>query len=222
MLLVRQLIYKEKTLDDFDIDSDESVFRLFYDLLLDRDGTRVTDSNVENNITNMFNDACFICNAVIQIKRPYLHYGYFYEVASCPKPKSQHNTPVPARGDVVMCLVYFLLEEHGDNCADLKRLKNTIETDIKKRCAENNNCFEYFSEAYESSGPTYLSGDFVVKLPITPEDLQRVCWSDISNNYDKQCLKDIVCFWRDPHDRNLIIDDIEKEIKQNMEDELPY
>ena len=128
MLLVRQLIYKEKTLDDFDIDSDESVFRLFYDLLLDRDGTRVTDSNVENNITNMFNDACFICNAVIQIKRPYLHYGYFYEVASCPKSKSQHNTPVPARGDVVMCLVYFLLEEHGDNCADLKRLKNTIES----------------------------------------------------------------------------------------------
>lgn len=216
MLLVRQLIYKEKTLDDFDIDSDESVFRLFYDLLLDRDGTRVTDSNVENNITNMFNDACFICNAVIQIKRPYLHYGYFYNLASS-TPNDKFYTPVPARGDVVMCLVYFLLEEHGDNCADLERLKNTIETDIKKRCVENNNCFEYFSDAYETSGPTYLSGDFVVKLPITPEDLKRICWSDISNNYDKQCLKDIVCFWRDPYDRNMIINDIEKEIRESEE-----
>jgi len=35
-------------------------------------------------------------------------------------------------------------------------------------------------------------------------------------------LKDIVSFWKDPHDRNMIIDDIEKEIKQNMEDELPF
>ena len=221
MLLVRQLIYKEKTLDDFDIDSNKSVFKLFFDLLLNMDGTRVTDVDADKKITDMFNDACFISNAVIQLKRPYMHYGYFYNLASS-TPNDKFYTPVPARGDVVMCLVYFLLEEHGDNCADLKRLKNTIETDIKKRCVENNNCFEYFSDAYETSEPTYLSGDFVVKLPITPEDLQRVCWSDISNNYDKQCLKDIVCFWRDPHDRNLIIDDIEKEIRESESEELPF
>lgn len=221
MQLVRQLIYKEKTLDDFDIDSNKSVFKLFFDLLLNMDGTRVTDVDADKKITDMFNDACFISNAVIQLKRPYMHYGYFYNLASS-TPNDKFYTPVPARGDVVMCLVYFLLEEHGDNCADLERLKNTIETDIKKRCVENNNCFEYFSDAYEPSGPTYLSGDFVVKLPITPEDLKRICWSDISNNYDKQCLKDIVSFWRDPHERNMIIDDIEKEIKQNMEDELPF
>jgi len=221
MQLVRQLIYKEKTLDDFDIDSNKSVFKLFFDLLLNMDGTRVTDVDADMKITDMFNDACFISNVVIQLKRPYMHYGYLYKLASS-TPNEKFYTPVPARGDVVMCLVYFLLEEHGDNCADLERLKNTIETDIKKRCVENNNCFEYFSDAYESSGPTYLSGDFVVKLPITPEDLKRVCWSDISNNYDKQCLKDIVSFWKDPHDRNMIIDDIEKEIKQNMEDELPF
>lgn len=219
MLLVRQLIYKEKTLDDFDIDSNKSVFKLFFDLLLNMDGTRVTDVDADKKITDMFNDACFISNAVIQLKRPYMHYGYFYNLASS-TPNDKFYTPVPARGDVVMCLVYFLLEEHGDNCADLERLKNTIETDIKKRCVENNNCFEYFSDAYETSEPTYLSGDFVVKLPITPEDLKRVCWSDISNNYDKQCLKDIVCFWRDPHDRNLIINDIEKEIRES--EELPF
>ncbi len=216
MLLVRQLIYKEKILDDFDIDSDESVFKLFFDLLLNMDGTRVTDVDADKKITDMFNDACFICNAVIQLKRPYMHYGNFYKVASS-SPNDKFYTPVANRGDIVMCLVYFLLEEHGDNCADLERFKKTIETDIKKRCVENNNCFEYFSDAYETSGPTYLSGDFVVKLPITPEDLKRICWSDISNNYDKQCLKDIVCFWRDPYDRNLIINDIEKEIRESEE-----
>ena len=43
MQLVRQLIYKEKTIDDFDIDSNKSIFKLFFDLLLNMDGTRVTD-----------------------------------------------------------------------------------------------------------------------------------------------------------------------------------
>ena len=222
MLIVRQLLYKEKTLDDFDIDSDKSVFKLFFDLLLNMDGIRVIDVDADKKITDMFNDACFISNAVIQLKRPYMNYGNLYKMASCPTPNDRSYTPVPSRGDIVMCLVYFLLEEHGDICTDLERLKNTIENDVRKRSEENNNCFEYFSDAYENSNPTYLSGEFVVKLPITDDDLRQVCWSDISNNYDKQCLKDIVSFWRDPHDRNLIIDDIEKEIKQNMEAELPF
>lgn len=49
MQLVRQLIYKEKTLDDFDIDSNKSVFKLFFDLLLNMDGTRVTDVDADKD-----------------------------------------------------------------------------------------------------------------------------------------------------------------------------
>ena len=221
MQLVRQLIYKEKTIDDFDIDSNKSIFKLFFDLLLNMDGTRVTDMDAAKKITDIFNDACFISNAVIQLKRPYMHYGYLYNLASSTS-NDKPYTPVPARGDIVMCLVYFLLGEHGDNTADIERLRATIEADIKKRCEENNNCFMYFCDAYENSQPTYLTDEFVVKLPITPDDLKRVCWSDISRRYDKQSLKEIVSFWSDPHDRNLIIDDIEKEIKQNTVDDLPF
>ena len=222
MLLVRQLLYKEKTLDDFNIDSDKSVFKLFFDLLLDMDGTRVTDEDVENNITNMFNDACFICNAVIQMKRPYLYYGYFRELASRSSPNEIYQSHSLARADIVMCMVYFLLEEHGDNNADLERFKKTIDTNLRERSRESNERYEQFYDAYYKSEPTYLSGEFVVKLPITDDDLKQVCWSDISKNYDKQCLKDIVSFWRDPHDRNLIIDDIKKEIEQNTEEDLPF
>ena len=47
MLLIRQLLYKEKKLDDFDIDSDTSIFKIFFDLLLTMDGTKVTDMKVE-------------------------------------------------------------------------------------------------------------------------------------------------------------------------------
>ncbi|MBR3521305.1 MAG: hypothetical protein IKN75_02095 [Prevotella sp.] len=222
MIFVRELIYRENTLDDFEIDSNESVFKLFFDLLLSMDGTRVTDMDAENKITDMFNDACFICNAAIQINRPYMQYGEFYKIASGSSIIAKHYTPVPNRGDIVMCLVYFLLEEHGDDSTALTRLKSIIETDINKRSKENNNCFSCFSNAYYNSGPTYLQGNFVVKLPITKDVLSRVCWSDISNNYDMQCLKDIVLFWNNPKERNFIIDDIESEIKQNMEPELPF
>ena len=79
-----------------------------------------------------------------------------------------------------------------------------------------------FYDSYFESEPTYLSGEFFVKLPITPERLKRVCWSDISNDYDIENLMDIVSFWNDPHERNLIIYDIESEIKRNAEDDLPF
>ena len=47
MLLVRQLIYKEKTLDDFDIDGDESIFKLFFDLLLNMDSVLLCHIDLE-------------------------------------------------------------------------------------------------------------------------------------------------------------------------------
>jgi hypothetical protein len=119
-------------------------------------------------------------------------------------------------------MVYFLLEEHGDNTADLERFKKTIDTNLRERSKESNERYELFYDAYYKSEPTYLTDEFVVKLPITDYDLKRVCWSDISNNYDKECLRDIVSFWKDPHDRSLIIDDIKKEIEHNTIDDLPF
>lgn len=222
MRLIRELIYDEKTLDDFDIDSEESVFKLFFDLLLKMDGTKITDGDTEKNITSMFNDACFICNAVIQMKRPYLHLRYFREIASHDYTAGGSPFINYVRADTVLCMVYYLLEEHGEKTTDIERFKSIISNHLNEMDGENRSRFETFSEAYNNSGPTYLSGEFVVKLPITQEKLKRICWSDITKNYDKELLKDIVSFWRDPHDRNLIIDDIEKEIKQNVEDYLPF
>lgn len=221
MKIVRPLIYKEKMLDDFDIDNDKSVFKIFFDVLLTMDGTRVTDVNVEDNITGMFNDACYICNVVIQIKRPYLHYGMFKEIASRDT-NGGYYYPTSTRVNVVMSMVYFLLEEHGDNSADLTRFKRILSKDLKENSIESRECFERLETAYEGSGPTYLSGDFVVKQPIKSEDLRKINWAVISENYNKQSLKEIVCFWNDPEDRNLIIDDIEKELNGNVEEELPF
>ncbi len=72
---LRRLLYKEKTLDDFDIDSEGSIFNLFFEVLLTMDGTKVTDLNIEKKITDMFNDACYICTIALIIKRPALKLG---------------------------------------------------------------------------------------------------------------------------------------------------
>ena len=222
MLLIRELIYDEKTLDDFDIDSDESVFKLFFDLLLNMDGTRITDGDAEKRITGMFNDACFICNAVIQMKRPYLQFRYLRELVSHDYTDGDLPFSNFVRADTVLCMVYFLLEELGEKTADIERFKTMISSHLYETGGEIRSRYEAFGNAYNNSNPTYLSGEFVVKIPITEEKLKRICWSDKTKNYDKEILKDIVSFWRDPHDRNLIIDDIEKEIEQNTEEELPF
>lgn len=216
------MIYKDKTLDDFDVESDASIFKLFFELLLNMDGTRVTDENVENKITNLFNDACFICNAVVQMKRPYLHYGYFRDLVSYFDTNGNVRTLNPIRPDIVMCMVYFLLKEHGGHTADIEKFKSTIDSDLRERSRESKELYELFSNAYSNTETKFLSEEFIAKLPITPENLKQVCWSEISKNYNKQVLKDIVSFWSDPHERNLVIDDIEKEINNNMEDELPF
>lgn len=57
MLQIRPLLYEEKSLDDFDIDSENSIFKFFFDLLLTMEGTKVTDMNVEKNITGMFHES---------------------------------------------------------------------------------------------------------------------------------------------------------------------
>lgn len=215
------MIYDEKTLDDFDIDNDKSVFKLFFDLLLKMDGTRITDGSVEEKITSMFNDACFICNAVIQMKRPYLNFYFLRDLVLHESTEENLTLPDFVRVETVLCMVYFLFEEHGEKTADIERFKSMISTHLHETSGEGNKRFEIFDEAYNNSGPTYLSSEFVVKLPITQERLDRVCWSAFSNNFDEECLRDIVGFWKAPQDRNLVIDDIKKEIEMLMEDEVP-
>ena len=222
MVLIRELLYDEKILDEFDIESDKSVFKLFFELLLNMVGTRITDGDAEKKITSMFNDACFISNAVVQMKRPFLHLRYFRELAShdCTAGGTFFFNDV--RADTVLCMVYFLLKEYDEKTSDIEKFQSIISTHLNEMDGESKNRYEVFDNAYNNSGLTYLSGEFIVKLPITQEKLKRICWSDITKDYDKELLKDIVCFWREPHDRNMIIDDIKKEIELNTEDDLPF
>ena len=150
MLLIRQLLYKEKKLDDFDIDSEGSIFKIFFNLLLTMDGTRVTDMNVESNITSMFNDACYICTVSLLIKRPALQLGYFRELCNQNTFKGTYYSTNDARADVVLCMVYFLLKFCGEGNENTRQLMAVIDTNLRERTPNSNDRYERFFDACHS------------------------------------------------------------------------
>lgn len=225
MLLVRQLLYKEKSLDDFDIESEHSIFKLFFDILLTMDGTKVTDLNVEKNITSMFNDACYICTVALIIKRPALQLGYFRELCNQKMVKGVNDSYNKARADVVLCMVYYLLKHCCEGNDKTKKLMAVIDSDLRDRSNESYKRFELFFNACNSFQGMLFPGFFDI-ITITPRILSdmKIDWKMITGNYDKNRLTKLVRYWKDPRQRNLIIDSIEEEVKNTFlfEDELPF
>lgn len=224
MLVVRGLLYKEKTLDDFDIDGDDSIFKKFFELLLTMDGTRVTDLNVEDNITSMFNDACYICTVAMIIKRPALQLGYFRELCNQKTFKGTYYSTNEARADVVLCMVYFLLKHCSEGNDKTKNLMSVIDTNLRERSRESYDRYERFFNVCNSFDGM-LSPGYFNKITITPEVLENMNtnWKTITGNFDKKQLSELVSYWKDPHQRNLIIDAIEEELNSTLfDDDLPF
>lgn len=225
MLLVRQLLYKEKSLDDFEIESEHSIFKLFFEQLLTMDGTKVTDLNVEKNITSMFNDACYICTVALIIKRPALQLGYFRELCNQKTFKGTYYSTNEARADVVLCMVYFLLKHCCEGDDNTKNLMAVIDTNLRERSRESYYRYERFFDACNSFQGMLFPGYFN-KVTITPEVLSSMDteWKTITRNYDKKQLTELVSYWKEPRQRNLIIDAIEAEVNRTHfdEDDLPF
>ena len=224
MLLIRQLLYKEKKLDDFDIDSEGSIFKIFFNLLLTMDGTRVTDMNVESNITSMFNDACYICTVSLLIKRPALQLGYFRELCNQKTFKGTYYSTNNARADVVLCMVYFLLKFCGEGNENTRQLMAVIDTNLRERTPNSNDRYERFFDACHSF-QGMLCPNYFKPVKITSDYLNNlsISWKTITNNYDKNTLANLISHWTDPHERNLIIDAIETEVNSDFSyDDLPF
>lgn len=70
-----------------------------------------------------------------------------------------------------------------------------------------------------------LSPGYFNKITITPEVLENMNtnWKTITGNFDKKQLSELVSYWKDPHQRNLIIDAIEEELNSTLfDDDLPF
>lgn len=224
MILVRQLLYEEKTLDDFDIENDASIFKRFFELLLTMDGTKVTDQNVEKNITSMFNDACYICTLALLIKRPALKLGYFRELCNQKTFQGTYYSTNEPRADVVLCMVYFLLKQCCEANDNTKNLMAVIDTNLRERSFESNDIYKRFFDSCNSFQGLLFPG-FFDRVTITSEVLNNlgINWKMLTRNYQKKEIIELVSFWNVPHERNLIIDAIESEVNNTIfEDDLPF
>lgn len=233
MILVRELIYKDKTLDDFNIDSDESIFKLFFDIILKIEGFNADNINIEECVTIMFNDACFLFNAITRIKRPYLHYSYLRELIHTSTYCSMHLILINSLYvDIVFCMVYYLLKKSRLNNPDFERFMSVIVSNVKGHGENGKTIIGDFYNTFDCTLESFSTDKYLEKISITEDNLNKVNWFQISNGYSKTKLKEIVSFWEEPHERNLIIDDIKAEVENNstylnssieiIENDLPF
>ena len=221
---LRKLLYKEKSLDDFDIDTEGSIFYLFFEVLLTLDGTKVTDLNIEQKITDMFNDACYISTIALIIKRPALKLGHFRALCN----QTDDEAPNDARADEVLCMVYFLLKYCSDRNNSSDSLMSVIDKDLRDRSRESYEIYESFFNACISCKNRIPSGYFN-QIVLSPdqfyEDEGEVDWKDLTCTYNKSIIKDIVNCWKDPSQRDIVIDDMAMEVESDYyyhrEDGLP-
>lgn len=211
---LRRLLYNEKSLDDFDIDSEGSIFNLFFEVLLTMDGTKVTDLNIEKKITDMFNDACYICTIAFIIKRPALKLGHFRELCS----QTDKQVSNEARADEVMCMVYFLLKYFYERNNTTDSLVSVIDKDLRNRSRESYETYESFFNACSSCESRIPSGYFN-QIILNPdqfyEDDGEVDWKDLTDTYNRTIIKDLVNCWKDAIQRDIVIDDMVNEVESD-------
>ncbi len=218
---IRPLLYEEKNLDYFDEKSGNPYFEYFYKILLTIDGTKVTDLNVEKNITELFNDSCYICTLALLVKRPELKLGYFRELS-----KGTCYSSKELRADVVLCMVYYMLKNYfvSKDMPGIQNLLSSIDTNLRERSSESTGIYNIFYDQCDSLELGIIPWFFdtrTIKRELL-EDL-NINWKDVTKDYNEKELKELICFWEDPHVRNIIIDNIEEAVKNEIfPDDLPF
>lgn len=216
MLYLRELIYEEKTLDDFDLESENSVFRSFYNILLETPGTRAIDRNAEENITGLLNDACYIFSLAMMLKRPHLKLGNFMDLCN------QDDTYL------VMTMVYYLLYSYfPDKDKNLNELAISIKKYMDDYSSYNGSVNMDFALEFVNNKELPPASFFNYYRPrrMTHELLNssEILWIHQLHDCTKNDLKEFVCLWKEPQERNTLINYILNQIKNPAtESDLPF
>ena len=218
LLETRDLFYKEKSLDDFDIDSDDSIFKSFYEILLRLDGTRIEDPDVEEIITDMFNDACYICTIVLLIRRPALKIGNFRQYCITDETRHYSFATEDARADEVLCMVYYLLMDCRTNTSETNQFLSVLGKHLREHSKHSNETYERFFDKCIDYMYLFPTSDFKQRILAFDEfdwAGREPDWKSITNHYNKNDIKEIVECWKDPQQRDIVIDDIVFEVNSD-------
>ena len=196
MLYIRPLIYEEKSLDDFDIDSEDSVFNSFYKALLNLEGTKASDKNAEETITELFNEACYIITVANLVKRPELKLGLYIDFC------------VPDYICTVLIMVYYMLYDIKNDNKHLDALQNNIDHYIRENY-NNQLLYDCFSDYWNPILFFPKSIDFkprtITNITETVDNLDDYWKKQILRSNERE-IENFVCLWKEPHGRNQVID----------------
>lgn len=208
ILVLKELFYADKPFESFDIDSTDSIFRVFFYELLHTKGTRINDKFLEENLLNLFNDACAVGTLATIIKRPYLKIGDFLNAFNsnlAGLPESGEK-----RAEEILCLAYYLLKLSGYDSDDLNRFYKNV--------------YNYFGPFHKSESSEFFSklGRKIALAPLTPPKgfiKRRVLTKDVLSNIyidwveatgliDFKEIDAYLELCKTPQEYNLIIDNI--------------
>lgn len=218
LLEARDLFYKEKSLDDFDIDSEDSPFKSFYEILLTLDGTRIEDPDVEGIITDMFNDACYICTIALLVRRPALKIGVFRQYCVTDETRHYSFAKEDARADEVLCMVFYLLMDCKTKTSETEQFMSVLNKHLREHSNHSYETYERFFDRCKDFLYIFSTSEFNQRV-LAFDEFDWVGrepdWKSITNHYNKKDIKEIVECWKDPQQRDIVIDDIVSEVNSD-------
>lgn len=218
LLEARYLFYREKSLDDYDIESEGSIFKSFFETLLRLDGTRIANPDVEVIITDMFNDACYICTIALHVRRPALKIGKFRQYCVADKSRQYSFATDDTRADEVLCMVYYLLKNCQTQNAEKPQFISVLDKHLREHSNHSLETYKCFSEKCNNHTYSVSMDEFnqhVLSIDEFEWTGQEPDWKDITNQYNKKDIKEVIEFWEDPQQRDIVIDDIVSEVSSD-------
>lgn len=216
MFRFRKLLYEEKKLSAWDIDTEGTLFYALFEHLLTVEGFRTQDSMTETTITRMFNDASFLCTLILYgYKRPYLNIGEFRKYLDEESIKVCGRTDKSYRYSVVTLIVTYFLLKHTKGCEENQNIRRTIteiDTTLRENSTYSNETFEGFFYAMNLMRQQ-LPMEYHQRRAVTQELLDATNWNAMTNGYNVQMIQNIVnVIGRNDAEKLLLINSMEAEI----------
>lgn len=203
----RDLFYEEKTFEQFDTNSDSSLFSHFYNILLDLSIApfRMFDTTVEHQLTCIFNHACYISTVSPLILLP--------------EKEKMTEIFTPTWGETYAMAYIMLRDFHPQrDGTPIKRMLSAIrnyntENPFRQHDAEN---FESFIQKYDENPFTgTLPETFLTRRVLTADILAAMDFRNITDTYNKEKIAELAGYFGNMQQRNLLLEHIAAEVSQD-------
>ncbi len=217
--LPRQLVYTNRqSLDDFDIDSDESVDAVFFERLSTLSGLNDSFVGIEKTYLNIFNDAYYICTLLMMERRPQLCYYDFLRIAN----QGFEFMGIPnLRTVTVLSMVSYLLK-HVDG--QLPKNQNLAKQQIDDYLDSVQNKIQVVFYAYNMFAQRpKIALARLAPCKITPTTLVGIDWQTCTDGYKPEKIRElVVSLGKCKEEQLLLIESMEEAVKKAEAEQLPF